>query len=194
MDIYEKEQALEKKAEIVERIKKGEVFIYPTDTIYGLGCDAKNKSSVERIKQIKGRDNKPLPILVPSKDWIRNNLIVDDYIEDWLKKLPGPYTFILESENTIESAQVIDNVAPGSDWLGVRMIESFFQDFVTELGVPVVTTSVNISGNEPIKDIAKLPLEIKEKVDFIINDRVLDNPPSTLVDFHTHEPKIIRRN
>ena len=88
-----------KSSEIIEDIMQGKIFIYPTDTIYGLGCDAENKQAVEKIKSSKQRDkDRPLSIIAPSIEWIKQNLIIDENLN--LKKyFPGPYTLILKKKN-----------------------------------------------------------------------------------------------
>ncbi|GAG45638.1 unnamed protein product, partial [marine sediment metagenome] len=75
-----------KKKEIEIRKLRNSVFIYPTDTIYGIGCNALNSKLVKRIRRIKKRDNKPFSVIAPSKKWIYDNCEVDRKI---LKKLPG---------------------------------------------------------------------------------------------------------
>ena len=85
-----------KKSEIIENILNGKIFIYPTDTLYGIGCNAMNKASVEKIREIKGRDKKPFSVIAPNIFWIKDNLIVDCDLE---KYLPGPYTVILKKKD-----------------------------------------------------------------------------------------------
>ena len=83
----------------VDEILNGKIFVYPTDTIYGLGCNALDGASVNKIKKMKGRDkDKPISVIAPSIDWIRENCIVDF---DLHKYLPGPYTLILKKLGSI---------------------------------------------------------------------------------------------
>ena len=83
--------------DFVDDIKHGAVFIYPTDTIYGLGCDATNEESVKKIKELKYRDkDKPMSVIAPSVDWIKEHCeVTDEMIE---KYLPGPYTLLLKKK------------------------------------------------------------------------------------------------
>lgn len=159
---------------IREEILAGKVFIYPTDTIYGLGCDATNVAAVERIKAIKGRDrDKPLSVIAPSFRWIEENLQVDCNLREYL---PGPYTIILKKVDK----NFLNHVAAG-ETLGVRIPDAKFTRDIQLAGVPFITTSVNLSG-EPfavfMKDIKE---EIWKAVDLVIDVGELNGRPSTLV-------------
>ncbi len=162
-------------SKLVKMIKEGKVFVYPTDTVYGLGCDAFNEDAVLRIKEIKGRDKeKPLSVIAPSKAWISENLFVEEGLLG--KYLPGKFTLILKKRRK----GFLEHVAPG-DTLGVRIPKCSFSDIVNASGVPFVTTSVNLSGEEPIADLKDLSEEILEKVDVIVNGGKLCGRPSSIV-------------
>ena len=87
--------------EILQRIKDGAVFICPTDTIYGLSCNALLEKSVAKIRKLKQRPDSPFSVWIPSLKWIERNCETTKNKEEqeWLKKLPGPYTFILPFKN-----------------------------------------------------------------------------------------------
>ncbi len=160
--------------ELNEKVKKGKIFIYPTDTIYGLGCDAFNNLSVKRIKEIKGRDrDKPLSIIAPSFEWIEDNLIVD---VDLKKYLPGAYTIVLKKKDR----NFLSSVS-GGDSLGIRIPNNDFCDRIRKIGIPFVTTSVNFSGESPVNKIEDVSEEIKKKVDVVVDGGVLKGKASTLV-------------
>jgi len=158
---------------LIEKIKQGKIFIYPTDTIYGLGCNALNEKSVEKIKSIKKRENKPLSVVAPSIEWIKKHCIIDVNLG---KYLPGPYTLILKKKNKNFLKHVSD-----TDSLGVRIPDCDFTGFIQKAGVPFITTSVNLSGEPPITKISDVPDGIKEKVDVIIDLGPLTGRPSTLI-------------
>ena len=99
MEILTKAELQARFEEAIEKIKSGNIFIYPTDTIYGLGCDATNETAVNQIHSLKERTSKPFSVWAPSIGWIRKNCVVDKRAEQWLTKLPGPYTFILKLKN-----------------------------------------------------------------------------------------------
>jgi tRNA threonylcarbamoyl adenosine modification protein (Sua5/YciO/YrdC/YwlC family) len=175
------------KADIVRRIKAGEIFIYPTDTIYGLGCNALKQGAVQLIKEIKRRDDKPLSVIAPNKQWINKNLEVNN--KHFVRKLPGPYTYIMK----IKKRGVARNVNPGLKTLGVRIPNHPFTDLIKKAGVPFITTSVNLSGRAPVRDLSKVPKSILKRVDVVVDDGFLHNYPSTLIDLTGEIPKIIRR-
>ena len=160
------------------------VFIYPTDTIYGIGCNALKKDMVLRIREIKKRDSKPFSVIAPNKRWIYDNLVVNN--KEYIKKLPGAYTFILEMKKKC----VVKEVNNSMKTLGVRMPRHSFMKYIS---VPFVTTSVNYSGKNYVNDIRKIPRGIREKVDYIVDGGILYNKPSTLIDLRSNMPKIIKR-
>ncbi len=171
------------KGTIISLIKRGAVFIYPTDTIYGLGCNAEITGSVFKIRAIKGTQH-PFSVIAPSISWIKENMVINH--PEYLDKLPGPYTLIFKKKRPIlRQASLLDT-------LGIRIPNHPFTKVIQEAGVPFVTTSANISGQEPIKQLSDIAEEIKNRVDVVIDAGVLDNPPSTIFDLTGKEPKIIR--
>lgn len=161
--------------DFVEDIKHGAIFIYPTDTIYGLGCDATNWDSVERIKDLKYRDkDKPMSVIAPSVDWIKEHCEVNDEIIE--KYLPGPYTLILKKKDPLFMRQISAN-----DSLGVRIPDCEFTKLVEDAGVPFVTTSVNFVGEPYATKMSDIPLKILDAVEIVIGVGKLDGRPSTLI-------------
>jgi len=160
--------------EITRKILQGKIFIYPTDTLYGLGCNALDKKAVLRIREIKKRDNKPFSVIAPSFGWINENLIVDINLK---KYLPGPYTIILKKKNP-DFLNWVSNI----ETLGIRIPNHKFTKIIQQAGVPFITTSINFSGEKPAISLAEIPEEIKSQVDFIIKSKEkLSGKPSTLI-------------
>ena len=160
--------------ELTNKIKQGKIFIYPTDTIYGIGCDATNQEAVNKIKNIKSRDkDKPLSIIAPSIDWIKQNLIVD---LDLNKYLPGPYTIILKKKDP----NFLSHIS-STDSLGIRIPANELTKDIQKSGLPFITTSVNLSGESFATSIQEIPEEIKKQVDEIIDMGGLNGKPSTLI-------------
>jgi len=116
---------------------------------------------------------KPFSVIVPSKNWIKENCIVETDIN---KYLPGPYTLILKKKNKDFLKHVSE-----SETIGIRIPKNDFTELVQKSGVPFVTTSVNFSGEKPANKISEIPKEILEKADFIFNSGELSGKPSTLV-------------
>lgn len=163
-----------KSLQIIQAIKQGKIFIYPTDTIYGIGCDATNKKAVGKIKKIKQRDkNKPLSVIAPSKKWIKDNLVVDI---DLNKYLPGPYTLILKKKDP----KFLSHVSKG-DNLGVRIPRHPLTKTIQKSGKPFITTSVNLAGEPFVTSVNEIPRKILDKVDIIIKGKKLSGKPSTLI-------------
>ncbi|NQV08867.1 threonylcarbamoyl-AMP synthase [Candidatus Woesearchaeota archaeon] len=192
MRIYNKDETILDKEELKREILNGAVFIYPTDTIYGIGCDATNVEAVKRLRSIKKRHTMPFSVIAPSKEWIKEVSDCDneEEFDKWIGKLPGPYTLIL-SLNTKEC------VAPETnndlDTLGVRIPDHWFTKIVTEIGVPIITTSANFIGEDFMTSLEDLNPEIKRKVDFIIYEGEKKGTPSNLVFLKKGQTKIQER-
>ena len=190
MQIIPKQDFLAKKEQFISRIREGSIFIYPTDTIYGVGCNALNKGLVNKIRNAKQSGDQPFSVIAPSKDWIIKNLDYKESFKPWLDKLPGPYTLIMNIKNKDCVSEETNN---NLNTLGVRIPNNWFSDIVAEAGVPVITTSVNIHSNEHISSTAQIPESIKNLVDFAIDDGIIKGSPSTLVNLSKPEPEIIER-
>ncbi len=177
------------KPSILKRIQEGNIYIHPTDTIYGLGCDATNEASVKTIRAAKEQHKMPFSVIAPSKDWIRQHCDVDEKGEEWLGKLPGPYTLIFKLKTK-------DIIAPSTNMktgtLGVRMPKHWFSEAAKLLNLPLITTSVNKVGRTFMTDLAKIDPDIKKKVDFAIYEGEKPGRASTVVNL-AGEIKIIER-
>jgi L-threonylcarbamoyladenylate synthase len=176
-----KEQFFEKKEYYIQKIKSGSIFIYPTDTIYGIGCNANLDISVKKIRQIKNRpDNKPVSLIAPSKEWIKQNFIVTNELLD---KLPGPYTLILRLKD-VTNKKISDFVNNNiNSTIGVRIPNHWFSKIINEANVPFVTTSVNISSQKHMTCFDDLDHNIKNQVDYIIYEGQKKGKASILIDF-----------
>jgi L-threonylcarbamoyladenylate synthase len=184
MRILTKEECDIENGFISEKISKGAIFINPTDTIYGLGCNALRERSVKKIREIKERYENPFSVIVPSKKWVVENCYVDRRVKEWLDKLPGPLTLILKLKNKDCIAKDVNN---GMDTLGIRMPDHWFSEFVRWLDVPIITTSVNKTGNDFMTSLEDLDDSIKGSVDFIIYEGEKRGKPSTIVDLTKEE-------
>lgn len=179
MEIYTKEEFKLKQDYLERAIANGAVFIYPTDTIYGIGCNAKIQEAVLRVREIKETPN-PFSVIAPSKEWIKQACYIPKEAEEWLKKLPGPYTLIFKVK---EKDAIADAVTPGRHTLGVRIPKHWCSEIAQNKGIPIVTTSANIHGGTFMTSIENLDKTVCSKIDFIVYDGELKGRPSTLVRF-----------
>ncbi len=172
---------------IVDDIIGGRIFVYPTDTIYGIGCSALDDDAVKRVFAAKRRDESAaLSVIAPSFEWIVRNCDVDmDVVR---KYLPGPYTLIVKKKD----AGFLGSVSARRDTLGVRIIDHPVMKFFEMAGVPFVTTSVNASGDEPVRDVSEIPKEILRFVDVVIDEGIIRGKPSKIVDLSDGGEKVVR--
>jgi len=186
MEIVTKEEFEQRFDEFMKRILDGQIFIYGTDTIYGIGCDATNSEAVAKIREIKSRHEGPFSVIAPSKGWIEANCGSSEELD----KLPGPYTIIMKLRN---KDCVADEVHPGRKTIGVRIPNHWFSAAIEEIGVPIITTSVNKKDEPFMTSIEDLDSEIEKHIDFMINEGTISGRPSTLIDLTQKEKKIIKR-
>jgi L-threonylcarbamoyladenylate synthase len=140
------------------KLLQDSIVIYPTDTVYGLGCDARNEELVEKIFEIKRRDKtKTMSVIAPSFEWILENCEVKN-VSLLRKLLPGPYTVILKKKQH----DFLAKVASG-DSIGIRIPRHAITQVFQKLNLPFVTTSANISGEKSPACIEEISHEILEK-------------------------------
>jgi len=179
METLTKSEVNYRKDELKQRIAEGEVFIHPTDTIYGLGCNALDEKAVKAIRDLKDRHNTPFSVWAPSKDWIRANCELGEEGEEWLDKLPGPYTLILKLKN---KKAIAPNVYPGNGSIGVRLPNHWFNFVVEEIGLPIVTTSANRVGQQFMTSVENIDPEVQKGVRFIVYEGEKKGRPSQIID------------
>ncbi len=178
-----------KVARAVDALRQGEVIAYPTDTVYGLGCDMTNKKAVDRLYQIKQMPGShPLAIICPDLSEIAKYAIVDNQAYRILRRfLPGPYCFILEATREVPRVLHLKRKT-----IGIRIpAHNVITAVVRELGVPVISTTANKPGEDPHVD----PSEIDD--DFRGLGLVLDAGgggiiPTTVVDLTSSPPVVLR--
>ncbi len=190
MKIVIKEEFDMDRQNFFNRIEQGAVYIHPTDTIYGIGCSAKNSRAVNKIRAIKERTNTPFSVIAPSKDWIFENCIVSMEAEKWINQLPGPYTLIFRLKNKNAVALEVNS---DMNTLGVRIPLHWISSIARELNLPLVTTSANVSGKEYMINLDTLDPEIKKRMDFIIYEGEKAGNPSTIVHLDKEEEKVVER-
>ncbi|MFT4297937.1 MAG: L-threonylcarbamoyladenylate synthase [Candidatus Woesearchaeota archaeon] len=179
-----------KKDVVYDKILNGSIFIHPTDTIYGLGCDATSQKSVQKLREIKQENSRAFPIIAPTKTWIRENCVVDKKTIEWLTKLPGPYTLILKLKNSKAIAPEVNN---GMDTIAVRIPDHWIHNFCEEFGKPIITTAANKVGENFMVSLETLSTDIKGKIDFIIYEGEKNGSPSSIIDLTQDKENIKKR-
>jgi L-threonylcarbamoyladenylate synthase len=165
----------------VEIILKGGVVVYPTDTCYGIGCDATNSKAIEKIFKIKGREkDKPLPLIASSIDMIDKYVFLEERATKLYKAFPGISVALRKKGNAVPDIV-------NKEKLAFRIPSSEVSRKLCELSdKPIVSTSANKSGDPPpysIKEVKSSLKDYLEKIDLLIDGGILDrNPPSTIVD------------
>ncbi|MEK7066111.1 MAG: L-threonylcarbamoyladenylate synthase [Patescibacteria group bacterium] len=179
--IIDEDYIKENKDLIIKEILAGKIFIYPTDTIYGIGCNASNEGSVAKIRVLKQRETKPFSVIVPDLNWIKNNCVVNEEVENHLEKLPGAYTFFLKLKN---KEIISDGINPkGDGTVGVRIPDHWFTKLISEANIHFITTSVNVAGQPFMTSIEDADEAIKNSVDYIIYEGPIIGRESTKIDF-----------
>lgn len=180
--------------QIGDILKNGGIIIYPTDTIYGLGCDINNQKAVERICRLRNLDYKTANLSFICKDigQVSNyTKTINNQVFKVLKKnLPGPFTFILPSSNAVP--KLFKNK---KRTVGVRIPDHPVPlAIVEELGRPILTTSLRSDDEilEYFTDPQHIYEDFKNKVDVFIDSGYGGNMPSTVVDCTDGEPVILR--
>ncbi len=190
MEIINRQELCLRKHEFFSKILSGGIFIHPTDTIYGIGCDATNTDAVLKLRAAKQRSSMPFSVIAPSKKWIVDNCIVGENSMEWIEKLPGPYTILLRLSNP---AAISPEVNLGSETLGVRIPRHWISKVVEALDRPLVTTSANISGSDFMTSIDNLDSRIALKMDFAIYEGEKKGKPSTIINLINKDVRIIER-
>ena len=179
---------------IVEVLRKGGLIIYPTDTIYGIGCDLLNRNAIDRICRLK--DLKPnnfnLSFICSSmsqmSEYVRQ---LDGATFKTIKKaLPGPYTFILESNSNVPKI-----LGTSKKTVGLRIPKNNIPLKLVEiLGNPIVTSSIKDDDEiiEYTTDPEQIYEDYKNEVDIIIDGGFGSNIPSTIIDFTNGTPELVR--
>jgi tRNA threonylcarbamoyl adenosine modification protein (Sua5/YciO/YrdC/YwlC family) len=191
--IYEENPNKKEITRIVDFLKDGGIIIYPTDTVYAMGCDALNVRAVEKICKIKGINphKSNLSIICPNLSNISEYAKVSNQVFKLMKRnLPGPFTFILDATNSLPK------IYKNRKEVGIRIPDNKIIITLTEeLGNPILTTSVRDKDDimEYCVDPELIEEEYGDKVDAVIDGGYGGLEPSTVVDCTGEEIEIIRQ-
>jgi tRNA threonylcarbamoyl adenosine modification protein (Sua5/YciO/YrdC/YwlC family) len=180
--------------QVVDALKDGGIIIYPTDTVYGLGCDIENAKAVERICQLRGLDPKKAMLAMICSDISQ----VSDYAQQidnpvfrLLKRnLPGPFTFVLNAANSVP--KMFKN---RKKTIGIRVPDHQVpQAIIEKLGRPILTTSLKSDDEilEYFTDPEDIYEDFKKLVDIVVDSGPGGNTPSTVVDCTDEKPVVLR--
>lgn len=161
----------------LEVLKRGGTILYPTDTIWGLGCDATNGEAVRKIYDIKKRDDsKSLIVLVADeRDILQLVAAPDLQAFDYLAEQDRPTTMIFDG-----AIGLPDNLLASDGSIAIRMVrDEFCRHLIRRLRKPLVSTSANISGEPSPQRFADVSPAIKEQVDYVVRWRQEDTTPAT---------------
>jgi L-threonylcarbamoyladenylate synthase len=174
-------------------LREGGVILYPTDTIWGLGCDATNEEAVEKIYNLKKRPGeKSMIVLVADEKQVLQHVANPDLaVFDWLKKTPKPTTVIYEG-----GIGLADNLVAEDGTIAIRICSDHFcKQLIRRLGKPIVSTSANFFGEVSPKNFSEISEEIKDEVDYVVEYKQDDDSiaqPSSLVKWHHGGIEILR--
>lgn len=166
----------------LEILKKGGVILYPTDTVWGLGCDATNAEAVSRINQIKGRsDDKSFIILLENENRLPSYVNeVPEVAYDLIAYAEKPLTLIFD-----KAKNLAHNVLNTDGSIAIRIPKhDFCEQLLQRFRKPIVSTSANFSGQPTARCFAEISEELKQMVDYVVDwEQELSNPktPSTIM-------------
>ena len=177
---------------VVEVISKGGIIIYPTDTVYGLGCSIFDKKAMKRLYQIKKMNHKkPLTFVCSNQNEIQEySQGIPTHVYKFLRrKLPGPYTFVFKASKIVPKMMLTPRKTVGLRWPDHPITNRI----VSNLGHPILSSSLRMSEDELFEDPYDIFEKYKKKVDLIVDGGFIFAENSTIIDFSNGEAEIIRK-
>jgi L-threonylcarbamoyladenylate synthase len=195
--IFTENQPLEFEEDIIrclETLRQGGIILYPTDTIWGIGCDATNRDAVEKIFDLKRRPpvKSMIVLLADPREINRYTSRPQPYIAEYLEKATKPTTVIYEA-----ALGLAENLVSEDGSIAIRIVkEDFCRHLIKRFRKPLVSTSANISGQASPENFAGIAVEIKQGVNYIVKYRQQDDrafSASSIIRFNkSGEPVILR--
>lgn len=174
-----------------EVLANGGIIAYPTDTVYGIGCDIFSKQSIEKIFLLKGKSkNSPLSFICPDlKDIAKYAYVSNPAYRVMRQLLPGPYTFILRGTRLVPRLMITKRKT-----VGIRVPDNnICLALLNELGHPIVSTSASIKDDIIFNDPEEIDIHLGHALDLVIDGGILETTASSVVDL-TEEPFRVLRN
>ncbi len=177
-------------ARVAEVLRADGVIAYPTDTVYGLGCDIRSKKALDRVRRIKRIDNRRhLSFVFADLKTISQYAQVSDNDYKILRRyLPGPYTFVLKATRLVPRI-----VLTKRNEVGIRIPDNrICQALVAELGNPILSSSVRMPDEQLLDDPRAIDNMYKGQVDLVVDGGVFLPEPSSIISLLEDEPNVIR--
>ncbi|MCF7906388.1 threonylcarbamoyl-AMP synthase [Patescibacteria group bacterium] len=177
---------------IIDVLRNNGTFIFPTETLYGIGCSILNTSAVSKIYNLKNRNEKKAFIVLISKKKDLYPLVssVNEISEKLIDKYwPGPLSIIFKKSFLI--SPLISNL----DTIAIRQTScKIISDIIDKLGAPIIAPSANFEGEAPVSDFSKINKDLLNQVDIAIDAGIIKNnlKPSTIIDVSNGNLKILR--
>ncbi|MFZ5868805.1 MAG: L-threonylcarbamoyladenylate synthase [Thermodesulfobacteriota bacterium] len=178
-------------ARVAEILRADGVIVYPTDTVYGLGCDMNSKKSLSRVRRIKRMDEKrPLTFVFSDLKQISHYAQVTDATYRVLRRfLPGPYTFVLKATRLVPRI-----VLTKRQEVGIRIPDNrICQALVETLGNPILSSSVRLPDDQLMDDPKEIDRSYKDQVDLVIDGGIFFPEPSSIVSLIDDDQPVVLR-
>ncbi len=179
----------------LEVLRKGGVILYPTDTVWGLGCDARNKEAVNKLFKIKERAEYKSVVVLVSDETMINRYVkeVPEIAWELMESAEEPLTIVYP-----DGRMLAENIIAADGSVGIRFVkDEFCKNLIHKFGKPITSTSANISGENAPSSFSDIKLDILNRVDYIVNLRqkeTMNAKPSTIIKIALNgEFKIIRK-
>jgi tRNA threonylcarbamoyl adenosine modification protein (Sua5/YciO/YrdC/YwlC family) len=172
-------------------LQRGGLIAFPTDTGYAIGCDLYNKKAIDRIYQLKKRDlKKPLSFICSDLKELSQYAIVSNRAYRSMRRMfPGPYTFVLPATKMVPKLLVSRRAS-----VGIRVPNHAVPlAIVTGLRHPIIGTSCSTAAGEALESAAEIEKKFGKMIDLILDCGPVASEPSSVIDFTTPEPVIVRR-
>ncbi len=177
--------------QIADKLRNGGVICYPTDTVYGIGCDIFNQKAVKKVFQIKKRPrNKPFSFMCSSLRNVSDYAHVSNMAYRIMRKaLPGPFTFVLPAAKIVPKIMITKQKT-----VGIRVpANNICIELIAALGNPILTTSAILDEDQPLSEAYEFEELLGNAVDVVIDGGMVYPDPSTVIDFSGNDPEILRQ-
>lgn len=176
---------------IISELKKGNLVIMPTDTVYGIIADATKEETIKKVFNAKERSfNKPLLVLVSDKNMLENLVSeISPKAEEIISKYwPGPLTILFPKKD-----EVSDILTASSPYIAIRMPnDKRLLNIIRKVNKPLISTSANITSKETITEVSQIEEKMKEKISYILDGGVVKNEASTIIKIENDKIEIVR--